>query len=417
MTLRIVCALTLISGQTLAASPPPLFSELLDASQPTPPRAISAFPAKVDFAKLGNNPPNLTIELPGAGTFIAQRTQFLPRPTGGYHWIGKTPVHDVVLTIDADIITGFIRGGPDTYSVLTTSHGAAGSSQTLQRMDASAFPSDVVESGPEIAKGATPDFPNHGRIGKDFDPIDVLLVYSPEALAASGNDVAIMENELNNAIASANVTLANSNVPTYLNAVGIEPAPGSLNELGNVNDLDSARTYAELIQRRRELRADVVTYITSVGVRGNSEYCGVTRTQRRAGSAFFGIGYDFYPHAVQVVTWQCGVQNNDLSHEIGHNAGLDHNPPVFAQRPPSENLYPFAYGHEVNGLFRDDMSGSNTTICPDSCPRQMFFSDPAQTYLGEPRGITGEKDNAQVYRRSFRCLNTFADFIMVDGFE
>ena len=323
----------------------------------------------------------------------------------------------MVLTVNGKIVTGFIRGGADTFSVLTTSHGPNSSTQSLQRMDASAFPSDLVEGGDETTKGATPNAPDRVCMGKDFEPIDVLLVYSPETLAVAGNDVQVLENELGNAIASANVTLQNSNVPTFLNIAGLEPAPGSLQEDGSTDDLANATANAELAQRRRELRADVVTYITSIGVRLGTPYCGVTRTQRRAGNAFAGLGYDFYPHAVQVVTWQCGVQNNDISHEIGHNAGLDHNPPIFAVRPPSENLYGYGYGHEVNGLFRDDMSGINGTICPDGCPRQMFFSDPTQTFLDMPRGVAGEKDNALAYRRSFRCLNTFADFILVDGFE
>lgn len=345
--------LALCPGSTFASTPPDLFSEIFAASQPTPPRTQAAFPATVNFIALNANPASITIELPGAGTFIANRVSFEQRPGGGYHWIGKTTTHDVVLTVDNDIITGFIRGGPDTFSILTTAHGAGGSTQSLQRMDAAAFPPDIVDGeggvgeGGAAAKGATGDAPARTCFGKDFQPINVLLVYSPQALTASGGDVALMESELHNAVASANVTLSNSDVPTSLNVVGIEPAPGTLNEVGTTVDLTNALNNAQLRQRRRDLGADVATFITSVGMSGTNQYCGVTRTQRRppAGSAYFGVGYDFYDSAVQVVTWQCGVQNNDLSHEIGHNAGLDHNPPVFAVRPPNHNLYPFAYGH------------------------------------------------------------------------
>ena len=206
-------------------------------------------------------------------------------------------------------------------------------------------------------------------------------------------------------------------MPTTLNVVGIEQAPDSLVEIGTTTDYGVALLNDDLIHRRRDTAADVVTYITSIITQGSNQLCGVTRTQRPAGNAFFGIGYDFCPNALQVVTWQCGVQNNDISHEVGHTAGLDHNPPVFATRPPVENLYGYGYGHEVNGLFRDDMSGINANICPDGCPRQMFFSDPDVEFVpGVPRGTTA-KNNALAYRRSFRCLNTFADFILVDGFE
>lgn len=79
--------------------------------------------------------------------------------------------------------------------------------------------------------------------------------------------------------------------------------------------------------------------------------------------AFWGMGYDFYDSAVLFLTHQCGIQNNDLSHEIGHNVGLDHNP-AFAVGTQQTNLYTFSSGHEVNLHFRDDMSGTKRrTAC------------------------------------------------------
>ena len=63
------------------------------------------------------------------------------------------------------------------------------------------------------------------------------------------------------------------------------------------------------------------------------------------------------------------------------------------------------------------MSNTSATVCPLGCPRQMFFSDPNQLFLGQPRGVPGQKDNALTYRRSYRCLSSFADFVLVDGFE
>ena len=213
-------------------SPSPLIRPTCSprSSPPRSPRRLERrrpFPPRSTFAVLNANPANITLELPGAGTFIANRARFEQRPGGGYNWIGKTSVHDVVPTVNDDIITGFVRGGPDTFSVLTASHGPGGAAQSIQRMDAAAFPADVVDEG-VITKGATPDAPARACFGKEFQPIDVLLVYSPQALTAAGGDVAILENQLFNAVASANVTLQNSNVPTSLNIVGIEQAPATL---------------------------------------------------------------------------------------------------------------------------------------------------------------------------------------------
>lgn len=398
---------------SIAQSPPPLFTQVDDASQPTPPRAFAAFPVGINFPGLDAAPTSLAIQLPGIGTTTAERTALKLRAGGGYDWIGKTASHDVVLSVDDRVITGFIRGGTDTFSILSDMVGSD-VFYSLQHMNPAAFPEDLVLENP-VVKGATPAHPERRCFGKDFEPIDLLVIYSPEALAVAGGDVPVMENSIFNAVASASATLANSGVSTFFNLVSVLPAPPTLIEEGNADDPVNARLNAEVIALRTHWKADMVTYITSIGVGPQGQpFCGATPTQRRAG--VLGFGYDFAPNAVNVVTWACGVQNNDLSHEAGHNAGLDHNP-GFTLATPQQNLFPFAYGHHVNGLFRDDMSGTSANACPDECPRQMFFSDPTRGFDGVPRGVEGTRDNAQVYRKMFRCMNTFADYVFGDGVE
>lgn len=422
MSLRRCWALLLsVPISARAGEPPPLFTAILDASPNPPERTLSAFPVQVNFPALDANPPNISVELPGAGTFTATRSSFETTPDGGYHWIGKTSIHDVVLTVDDNLITGFIRGGDDTYSIVTALDGGGMDTQSLQRMDAAAFPGDVTEplapAGMKLhgaPKGATAAVPERTCFGATAEPIDVLVVYSPQALAAAGGNATVLENQIDNAITAGTVTLANSDVPAELRLARIEPAPLSLNEVGTTNDYFNALNNADLAVRRRLWSADVVTYLTSVGMNGPNAYCGVTRAMRLGGT--LGFGYDYAPFAYNVVTWQCGVQNNDLSHETGHNVGLDHNP-GFTSGTPQTNLYPYAFGHSVDGFFRDDMSGSSAASCPLGCPRQMFFSNPGQQFSGMDRGITNARDNAQTYRRMFRCVNTFADFVFVDGFE
>ena len=85
MKLHLALILALLFNTALGADPPPLFSDILDASQPTPPRALASFPATVNFAGLDANLASLTIDLPGVGSFIANRVAFQQRPGGGYH--------------------------------------------------------------------------------------------------------------------------------------------------------------------------------------------------------------------------------------------------------------------------------------------------------------------------------------------
>ena len=273
------------------------------------------------------------------------------------------------------------------------------------------------ESGTKAAhasKGSSALEPGASCIGQANDPIDVLVIYSPQALAAAGGDVDVLSNQVDNAILGGTITLANSNVQTSLQLAALMPAPPSLVEVGNTNDYYNVRSNADVAALREQFSADTVTYLVSAGQSGPYTYCGVTIAMRRSGTN--GYGYDFRPFAYNVVTWQCGIQNNDISHETAHNVGLDHNH-GFTSTTPAQALYPFAFGHSVDGQFRDDMSGASDTSCPNGCPREMFFSDPGQDFNGLPRGIANERDNALVYRRMSRCVNTFATYLFGDGLE
>ena len=250
------------AGPTLAGNAPPLFAEVFGASQPMPPRSLAAFPVAVNFPPLDANSETLELQLPGsdAGSYTATRVRFEARPAGGYHWIGKTEIHDVVLTVDGDLITGFIRGGTDTYSILSSVEGGT-ASHALVHMDVNAFPSDVIEGpggvfttgGPaeaEVSKGAQPSYPEEQCFGSASEPIDLFVVYSPEVLALAGGDVDVLQNQFANAVAGANVTLANSNVPATVNTVAFEPAPVDLVEERSSDDVEHARENLELQFRR-----------------------------------------------------------------------------------------------------------------------------------------------------------------------
>ena len=140
------------AGQSFAGNPPPLFNEVFSASQPTPPRTEAAYPVTVNFPPLDGNPESLQLQLPAseAGTHTANRVRFESRPAGGYHWVGKTDRHDVILTVDGDLITGFIRGGGDTYSLISGSAGG-NTSHVLMRMNAESFPTDYVDGEDQVA--------------------------------------------------------------------------------------------------------------------------------------------------------------------------------------------------------------------------------------------------------------------------
>jgi hypothetical protein len=83
--------------------------------------------------------------------------------------------------------------------------------------------------------------------------------------------------------------------------------------------------------------------------------------------------------------WYC----TDLTyvHEVGHNLGCAHD----RANAGASGRYPYSYGYqEPTEKFHTIMSYS----CPGGCPEIEYFSNPADSYNGDPTGIADPDPNS-----------------------
>ena len=93
-----------------------------------------------------------------------------------------------------------------------------------------------------------------------------------------------------------------------------------------------------------------------------------------------------------------GDSEKVFTHEIGHNFGMAHDRYVHGSL---RAIYPYAYGYVNEGAFDSDASSEALWFtvmgyydrCSDAgldCERLLRFSNPDQSYLGDPLGVTAD---------------------------
>jgi hypothetical protein len=228
----------------------------------------------------------------------------------------------------------------------------------------------------------------------DGSELDVLVVYTPDALATAGGVTAIHA-AIELGVAEANLSFQNSAVSTQVRVVhkaevAYQESGALVTDLTRLRDgtygLDDAHTL------RDEYCADVISLMVDPL---NADWGG----QAYVMAADDLPPNDFASHAVNVVTYYA-FRNLLFAHELGHNLGARHNRGsacgtgdcddlCCAGDPAKEQLvgsYDFSYGHIVPDQWRTVMA--YWFEC-SNCPSMPFYSDPALTFNGLPTGVPG----------------------------
>ncbi len=220
--------------------------------------------------------------------------------------------------------------------------------------------------------------------------IDVLVVYTSAARLGWGG-VAQSNSQIATAITNFNNSLVNSGIPNItINLVYAGEIAYS--ESGNINtDLTRFRNQTDgFMDDVHTLRtiygADLCALITATPTNTcGLGYLNTNPTNYSANAAF------------SVSLRNCAVSNYTLSHEMGHNMGLNHDWYVNQSTSPCSNLHGYVNQTAVNmGTSAPSSRRWRTMMayndqCADvgiNCPKINRWANPAVNYNADPTGVT-----------------------------
>jgi hypothetical protein len=341
----------------------------------------------------------LVLTLPDGEKLIAIRSRRVETPKG-FVWSG-TIEHQAIGTASFSVVNETITG-----SILS----GKGKSFRLRRHPSGVYLLEEIdlrkvppEGKPAPISGVRGDNANDPALDTcttdSGDDIDVMVVYTADALAGAGSADAI-ESDIYLAVDQANQSYINSNIAQRLRLVHI--AEVSYVESGN-STTDRDAVQGGLIPTVNSLRAshgaDVVALITEA-----LNLCGQGFTMDPVGNAF-------QDHAFAVVRRACMSLSgkHTLAHELGHLMSAEHDWDDNTFTSP----YPYMHGHveaspSAGSPWRTVMAVD--THCTSGCPRVLNWSNPNVSIGGIPTGAASgihQQDNHRTLNNTARTVANF----------
>jgi hypothetical protein len=334
-----------------------------------------------------------------------EATEIERRGPADFAWRGKVvdpilgEVGTATLTVMGDLMAGFVVTTDALYEI---EPGAPGE-HLLRQVE------NAVEScGGAVLPDVAPKSPRQrqaARIAAKAEALaaqeritaglaapvrlDLLAIWTPEARVGLGGTRQV-QLIVQNAVDVANTSFANSQIDAHLNLVHAREM--KVPETGNPEtDLEAFQSNKEVAALRKSVGADLVTLF----VNKMTGACGIGYLM--TDDAFSN---EFQPYAYSAVKRACGPLV--LAHEVGHNMAANHDRQNAGNAGAA--LFPFAFGHIVEGQFRTVMAyGNNCSICP----WVENFSNPNVSRNGHPTGVAGQTDNAQVLNATKGLTSTY----------
>ena len=410
----LLLACTLVPQAVFAQAPPPgVFSEIQTAVVPRPSaalepatmrsRVVQVDTQKITAARRGRE--ILKLNLFDDEVVEVQINQV--RPTRSGYFISGAPKGvewgEVRLVVNGPVMVGTVITPEGEYSIRSAGSGR----HVIRQIDPSAEPFECeVETTPIAGPAPQPsDLPAISSIDpkptgafsslpaqaeemptEDGSEIRVLIVYT-SALQAEQGGAAGMQALIDLMIQSANQAFEESGINPRLvlaHAAMVDyVAQGAATDLGRLVRRDDG--YMDDVHGlRNEHAADLVHLLTNWG------------------AGFSGVSWPFSSETLvyeNSAAFAVTADSRDLTftHETGHNFGLMHDRYSFGSTYPN-TIYPYAFGYVNKRAFEADAPETARwqTImayddrCSDAgfyCPQLLRFSNPDQTYRGDPLGV------------------------------
>jgi len=356
------------------------------SSQSLEPNVIRSRPIEINFGVLAANNTSaanntamdsLTFNLFEDAVFTSQklRQENSTIQSDGYVWVGNVVGDEygqAILAVGGGLVEGFVQTRDAFYQITYS-----GGGQVANQIDPARFVSLVDDSVIPPASPEETSLSGGGAVSiaaANIYIIDVMVVYTTEAMTAQGGTTA-MQNAITAAVAATNQAYLNSSINQRIRLV--HTAEVAYTETGNMNtDLSQVTNgnVANVHSLRNTYSADLVTFITNQAQAG---ICGLGWLFQPS------LNPNFAPYGFNVVKQSCLTGGRTFAHELGHNMGAAHD----AANAGSAGAYAYSYGYrDPEGRFRDIMAYSNG--CSYPCPTVSYFSNITRKLDGRPIGTT-----------------------------
>jgi hypothetical protein len=294
---------------------------------------------------------------------------------GSQTWIGNIEGERygrVILVHKDEQMAGTVQTSEGNYRIRF----AGENLHVIEELVMSAFPSEadpIPISPPKEGEIDSHQF----VLADDGSQIDVMVVYTEAARIAAGGTSA-MENLIALAVTETNDSFTNSAINPRLRLV--HTAEVSYTETGNMStDLSNLRSASdgnmdEVHSWRDTYYADQVSLIVNSG-----GYCGI-------GYLMSSVSSSFASYAFTVVRRDCATGYYSYGHEFGHNMGARHDWYV-------DDAVGSPYDYNKAYVYRPDQWRTimaYNSECSDAgtyCTRILYWSNPDETYDGDPVGV------------------------------